>query len=214
MAAGLAQSLNAYDLSAFFLSHPVLMTGFGTGASLFQQSVVYGNPYPSAWPAIFIVSTAVAYDLVVNGETHGNMGQLMTLSSSPGTAAAPLQALLSPVRNPGINGLNLFVNQTGVGTEPVLSWDPPSLGVPSLYQIYFWKVNTSAAGFWLSGDAASNLTTFGTSVQVPPGILKAGSMYVINIRAVATGNPGAKNAPFRLALPFALADCMSAVIRP
>ncbi|HJW73500.1 MAG TPA: hypothetical protein VJ486_11780 [Geothrix sp.] len=210
---GLMQS-GTFDADSFYLGHPLLVNANANTYTRYTQTLSFGDPYPATWPRIYISHTAFPHELTFNGITGTDVGTLMTVSDSPGTPADPLQLIVSPVRNPTINGRDLFQEQTGVGTHPTIAWGVPSLGSPVLYQVRIREVGSSGSGLTFGSVWSDDLTIFGTSVQIPEGILHAGSAYVINIRAVSTGNGDAKNAPFRMALPFGMADCLSAVIRP
>ena len=210
---GLAQR-NLADLDQFYWSHPVVLTAEAASFASFQQPLTYGDPYPASWPRMFISTTTVVQDFKVNGISGATAGYLMTVLNSPGTLATPLQTLVSPVRNPTINGQDFFLDQSGVGTTPMLTWDPPALGSSALYQIRINELIPNSSGFSMGRLFTQDMTVFGTSIQVPPGFLNPGSIYLINIRAVSCANPGIKNAPFRMALPLGMADCLSGVIRP
>lgn len=197
------QFLNQEDLTMVGWDYPYLFLAVAPSQGHYQQTLTFGDPYPGSWPRIFsscITTTS-------NDGSNRPAGYFMTASNSPGTPDNPLKVQLSPARNPTVNGENFFFDQVGVGTSPVLSWDPPSLGSPTFFQILFID---AATGFSCTKD----ITVFGNSVQLPPGILEPGKSYWITIRSVSSGNPEIIKAPFRIALPLSTADCISGRITP
>ena len=134
-------------------------------------------------------------------------GEIFTMDAMPETS--PIVPRLSPPRAPLVNGRDAFVAQTGVGTQPTLSWSPPSLGTATSYLVSIWR-QPAAAGF-----KSLQMTVHGaTSVAVPPGFLEAGAQYSGTI--VANSAPwDVPDVPaFRTGLPLAYAECALGTFSP
>lgn len=193
---------------------PMLLSASANPIVHYQQPLTFKDPYAATWPRIFVTTTQFLYSLNLNGSRGQSIAYISTLSDTPGTAATPLKALVGPVQHPTINGQSLSLDLTGVGTTPTLAWDPPVLGTAVCYQVRFLVPQDGGGGVGITQNFSQNLTVFGTSVQVPPGILTPGTPYLILVRAVAAGTGYDPAVPHRFPLPVGLADCVSGVIRP
>src|SRR5205085_1762067 len=81
---------------------------------------------------------------------------------------------------PRINGADAFQAQIGVGTQPLLSWSPPTLGTPTQYGVGL----TIATGVQAGDINQLGITLYsGTSILIPPGFIKAGRSYQGTISA-------------------------------
>ena len=180
-----------------------------------HQVLGFRDPYPATWPRVYVATTPFSVNLTLNGNQGGLSSVMTVISDSPGTAAAPLAALVSPIQHPTLDGKDFFLDRTGVGTTPVLAWDPPALGSPVCYLIRVMTVvPTQSGGLSFATDSNSVMKVFGTSVQIPPGTLVPGVSYVIEVRAVVSG-PGYDPAvPGRFTLPLGFAGCVSGLIQP
>ncbi len=204
------------DPQTSYDSHPFLLSISGPAPTQpIHQVFGFRDPYPAAWPRVYIASTNFSISITSNGNQGGLSGAMSVISDSPGTAGSPLAALVSPVQHPTLGGKDFFADQVGVGTTPILAWDPPALGSPVCYLIRIMTVvPTQSGGLSFGTDSNSVMKVFGTSVQIPPGALVPGTSYVIEVRAVVTG-PGYDPAvPGRFPLPMGFAPCFSGLIQP
>jgi hypothetical protein len=89
------------------------------------------------------------------------------------------------VRNPVINGLPLTSAQTGVGLEPFVSWQAPSLGTPNRYQVQISQLgpNPNDPTETVIESAVTYHTT-ATGFRVPPGAMALGTRHVFEITAI------------------------------
>jgi hypothetical protein len=70
-------------------------------------------------------------------------------------AAAPIAPVLSPVTAPLVNGKDAFAAQTGVGTQPTLSWSAPALGEATSYSVSITEVAVDQSPGNVGGTALS-----------------------------------------------------------
>lgn len=107
---------------------------------------------------------------------------------------------LSPPLDVRIDGLPLSTPQTGVSDRPVISWEPPAIGTPTLYTI---TVDHLIAGTrW--EERVAVLHTAGTSFAIPPGFLVKGETYAIVVIASSGGRR--PEMTMRMALPYTRAN--------
>jgi hypothetical protein len=115
-----------------------------------------------------------------------------------------------PVRAPRIDGLDLFQSQMDkVSTTPTISWQPPTVGKPTMYEITISEL--TANGTSTVKTQVATIATTSTSVIVPPGILMVGHYYALTIAAETTPNP---SAPYRRRLPDLFCNVASAMFVP
>jgi hypothetical protein len=122
-----------------------------------------------------------------------------------------LSPIVSPPRQPLVNGRDARQPQEGVGIEPTLSWTAPTIGVAPRYRILVYRIYLKGSQPFLQLDAA--ISTASTSLRMPPGILKAGSSYIFTLRA--NRSPGDdETRPNREHLGSCTATALTAVISP
>ncbi|HEX4382662.1 MAG TPA: hypothetical protein VH083_06925 [Myxococcales bacterium] len=108
----------------------------------------------------------------------------------PAQLPSPVAPQLGPPSAPLLNGTNAFNFQTGVGTQPTISWSPPALGTASKY-----FVTVVPATSFKDNDIASLTVVLydKTSLKLPDGFLKAGTPYCGIITAMSS--PDRLNSP-------------------
>ncbi|HEX9011115.1 MAG TPA: hypothetical protein VF804_12175, partial [Holophagaceae bacterium] len=215
LAQGLVRKVDS-DVEQSFWGHPFLLSANApVPTQAVHQVFSLRDPYPADWSRLYVTFTPLGFPLTVDG-VQGSAGASITvISDSPGTAAQPLAALVSPVQHATLNGQDFFLDQSGVGTTPTLAWDPPTLGTPVCYLVQVVEVApTQSGGISFGSPWNSQMTVFGTSVQIPPGTLMAGKAYLIQVRAMVAGQGYDPAVPGRLPLPLGFADCVSGLIRP
>jgi hypothetical protein len=172
----------------------------------------FSNPFPSAWAAV-VSGAAVFYrGYLAPGATTPAGFPAAVGSFVTATDSVTLAPHVGPVENVTIEGLDARVDQTGVGTSPVVSFDPPSLGAPSSYEVTFLRLVNSAGT--TERVLAGRILTTKTSVVVPPGILSSGQTYFMTVAAVVRGELDMEQTPLRSAYPYAYADVLSGHITP
>jgi hypothetical protein len=150
----------------------------------------YANPFPAAWP---LMATLVTYfelpPYIPPGGVEPTLRETVVSVTMPAAelAQARVGPRLGPPRNLRIGGKSAYADLSGVGLSPTVEWDPPALG--------------TAAGYWVSivradvdYDFSGGVGTQDTSVKIPPGILKEGVRYFIQVGATTAFS---RSAPFR-----------------
>ena len=188
---------NVTDVSMGMVAAPALAPGF-------ERVAMAGDAYVML-PILPGASTN--WDVLVRG--------VMTYTLAPTDISHPLQPLVSPPKNPAVNGLSLFSNQVGVGLTPTLSWTAPDLGTPQLFLVDVYQLsNVSGA---TTGALVAQLYLDGTqtSMRMPLGILSSGNTYSVMISAYADSTYDPTSAPFQaFHFPFGCAQVFSGLITP
>ncbi|MDP9051188.1 MAG: hypothetical protein M3O31_10800 [Acidobacteriota bacterium] len=177
-------------------------------------TVQYGDPFPAVWRRIFRVCQNASVVVPVPGTSQT---QSISLINDQTTVlpTATVKPLLSGVRNPKINGADLFTATTVYSTAVTLSWDPPAIGTPFGYNVVIMTPTTlpSPNGtvnyLYLS---STTLSTAKTSMTIPPNVLAPGRAYLFVITALADAKANMETSPHRSSLPVAHADVLSAPI--
>lgn len=143
------------------------------GGILNTGDLAFGDPFPTNWTRVLRVDFTNLVPITPPGST--NKIYFQTIVSAQWRAAevpssGPLKPIVGPAANYRINGLSLMQPQTGVGTTPLLAWDPPTLGTAVYYTVTIFNLTRQVG-------VASFLTTR-TNLQVPPQLLNAGEQYL------------------------------------
>jgi len=119
--------------------------------------------------------------------------------------------VLGPPTQPRINGEDAFPSRLDVGLEPMLSWSPPRLGLPSSYQVTVQMLSYSVH----SGDTVSlSAVVDGTSFKIPPGFLHRERSYIALITSRQAPWDGPTRLPLRTGVPLYTADCVTGSFEP
>jgi hypothetical protein len=184
------------------------------GTDVTTGAISYGMPAVGTWTPIFtmffhmaknyalpgLTPTQYVFDGATDEEPLGNPDMLA------------VHAAVTPPRNVKMNGTLMTSPLTGVGTMPVVTWDPPRVGTPSGYRAYLSQL--TASGSATTTTFLANLNTETTSVQIPPGLLTAGGVYLLEIRARHKVGLDLAASPERDSLPGAGANCVTETFSP
>jgi hypothetical protein len=183
--------------------NPLLTTDVEAG------TVQYSDPFPAAWRRIFSVCQSAAVSVPVPGISAQGVILINTQTTSLPTAT--VKPLLSAVRNPKINGADLFTASSVNNTAVTLSWDPPAIGTPFGYNVSILSP-TSLPGGGVIYVSSATLGTAKTSMVVPPDLLKSGQTYLIVITSLVDGKANMETNPHHSLLPTASAQLVSASV--
>ncbi len=171
---------------------------------------------PMGFEASCLAEVQVNRTFKLPGATTGTSaaGIVWVETNSLPTANTPLQPLVSPVQYPTIGGQSIANDVSGIGIQPVISWIPPVLGMPTGYVVYLRHLTLS--GTSTKSTAIARLYTAENSVTVPPGLMTAGEAYYLLIRANASPGWDPGVSPYRSTkpIPMGSADFISGIIRP
>ncbi|MBA3393978.1 MAG: hypothetical protein H0T89_15125 [Deltaproteobacteria bacterium] len=172
----------------------------------------YGIPtLPGLWASVLDIRSG-GFVRVQLPSTTAAAGISVGISQNSLLAASsgPITPAMGPVSAPTIDGLDLFRPQSQqVKTSPTLTWQPPTIGKPSQYQVEVIRL-TAMGTSTLRATVATLFTTEPTLV-IPPGVLMVGQSYVVRIIAETTPNT---DAPFRRKFPAATSTIASSIFVP
>ena len=178
--------------------------------------LVFGNPFPADWVPVANVYSYYRVAVTAPGaqkskSLYGIIEQQDTIDRF---AAAPIAPGVSPPRAIRVNNQDardgLLHN---VGTAPDISWDPPSLGAPTSYELRVWHLVIDASG---ATQVHTQLVvhTAHTSVRLPPAALQAGEAYALALKAELRPGTDFEREPGRETLARSAASAISAVLIP
>jgi hypothetical protein len=227
--AGVEQLRSAMNPNAYPLDHALIIatrpgvSEFGgplpdilivsAGAATDDQdlgTMTYGNPFPADWGLLFIHTHLYGVDYLLPG-TNRPRTLVAAIDDRDTALRSDLGPVLGPVTNPRVNGLDAFADQSGVGTTPRLSWDPPALGSPNGFQVDVRQL--LAVGNRTVDRPIVRFLTRDSAIQIPPDFVQPGQAYVFTIVA-RSGDVDASHHPNRVSTPFAVASCLTGIIRP
>ncbi|WP_242393652.1 hypothetical protein [Anaeromyxobacter oryzisoli] len=170
--------------------HPTLFRievpgGSGQTSITFGTAPTYGHVLDAIWSEWREVAFEATASFLAPGATTpftavASAGRREPMSALPAGTVAPT---LSPVQSPLVGGVALSSLSTpaAVGSAPVVSWTAPSTGAPTHYTVEVFQL--SASGSASVATLVAVVTTGATQVQLPPGLLAAGSTYYARITA-------------------------------
>jgi len=181
-----------------------------------QLTLRYGNPFPAGWTAVADASTVFRVPVTVprvgGGNTTANVtARLVATDRLSAFPTTPLRPQISPITNALIEGTDFQSSQTLVNTTPLVHWNAPAIGVPTYYAVVLRKLSAGPTG-GATQQVVARLVTRANLLWVPPGILEAGSHYVVQIRAVIKGAYSVETAPHGGGFPVHSAEAVSGLL--
>lgn len=179
----------------------------------FNETLVFGNPFPAHWGLVAEATSYFTVPLEIPGTTPFRRLARMSVRDQPSAlTAGPVRPRVGSPRGLTVDGADAF---TGLSITPgphVIQWQPPASGAPNAYVVYLYQLRASpravqsAASFYMSGDT--------TSVRLPAGILQSGAYYHLIVAAIVAPTYDAVNRPFTLAdaVSFGSAEAFSGVL--
>ncbi len=199
------------DLAVAFVRTP----GGGDFTPVFE----FSNPYPRDWP-LFVytqASASVRYSIELpDGSTSSSRAfSSYVLAMEPWEVAAtrPIHPKVGPARELRLNGLDATGKLTGVGTTPLVSWTPPTLGVPTHYQLRLYRLYTAPGSSFLSRQLVTYLYTPQTQLRLPPELLLPGENYYLQVSSYYRPGTDPSN-PYRSSVTNHVAQAFTGVFKP
>jgi hypothetical protein len=182
--------------------HPV-----AAGTDVDVGTVAWGNPYPSSWGVIASVERDYlttysdggtnswdAYASVVQNYDAANLG-----------AISPFVPTLGPVSAVMLDSTDASAPQNITSATPTISWTAPTLGRPTDYVVAVYLLdpaNTAPA-------MMAYLSTKGTSIQIPAGVLTTGSLYYVRVTAYNRAGVDTDQTPYQDGTPELSTDYLT-----
>ncbi|MBZ4416824.1 fibronectin type III domain-containing protein [Myxococcus sp. RHSTA-1-4] len=192
-------------------SHPELaFASTSIDVPLAPYTVSFLDAFPEHWRRVAHVSSSTRVRLTSGGAAYQRTLVLQRADTLEGLVeAGTLAPRLGPVRNLRINGQDATAARSGVGTTPLVSWDPPELGTATRYFVRVTPLLQQGAGF-TAGTSRTLLVTSKTEVRLPPGLV-SGSHFVVTV--TATRGAGTRS-PHEGELPLDMAEATTGILSP
>ena len=179
-----------------------------------RARLAYGDPFPRGWGRVGGLRLTYRIDVPVLGtrEPYSFEVSVDVQDSAAAFGAGPVRPLVSPVRDPRINGRPAFEPQAKVGLTPEVSWTAPALGKPTLYevQVYRTRMNRERKA---DLQQMGSVYTADTRVAFPPGVIANAEIYVLVIQA-RWGEGLDPQHPYAEPVHRASAPCVTALLSP
>ncbi len=179
--------------------------------------VEFGNPYPSTWGVMANVYHRYPLPLRLPGTTSGTVTASLVEQAELGRfLSGPVQARVSPPTLLQVDGLNAWEDRDLASLTPVLTWGPPAVGTPDVYEVRILRLFTrpSTPDMTLN-EVVANFFTKGRRLQVPPGVLQSGETYAVRIAAKVTPGVDLTRSPFRsnILVDYSSAEAFTSLLR-
>ncbi|HEY5927009.1 MAG TPA: hypothetical protein VIV11_35220 [Kofleriaceae bacterium] len=169
----------------------------------------YGDPFPTAWQRYVKIQEAFAVPYTWNNVTGSLNAQMTRTMTKAEAEATVIDAKLGPPQNPTFDGVDAFT-ATNISPVPIITWDAPSLGTPTDYDVLVYEVQIS--GTALKFISTLRLSTKQTSVRIPAGYLLGQRQYVFVIRARTRDNSDLYMTPLRSGKSTSTAETLTALV--
>jgi hypothetical protein len=103
----------------------------------------------------------------------------------PATGPVSIDPLISPPKNPQVDGASLFNALSLNNSTPTFTWSAPTLGTATSYTLRLFKLTVDASKSTLVDCSSPILSAKVTtpSFRMPDGIMTAGNSYFVTIQA-------------------------------
>jgi hypothetical protein len=148
------------------------------------EPLSYGDPdLPGTWSRLGVLSWGASRQLAIPGVDR-SVTVYDRISWYPSAAAlrGPLPPPVTPPTSVRVAGRDYFAGGVGIGAAPTLTWAAPASGPAPVYRLTVTVESSSPV---------ATLTTAGTRLTLPAGLLSAGSFYVFHLSACAPTGAGA-----------------------
>jgi len=175
----------------------------------------YGDPFPANYVRYYAYSQNSLVPFMSPGATQPGFiaagTQAVTLN--PPSAAAPLSPVVGPVSSITINGNPFMQAVSSVGTTPTIGWQAPAVGSATDYRVVILQLGVNGSGVSIRTRVAV-LSTASTSVQIPPGILKPGSTYLLEVTALHRSGEDPRANLFKTTFPYGIGQVITYQLTP
>ncbi len=173
-------------------------------------NVKFGDPFPAGWQRRVKVDESFVTSYTFNGATGSLEADVIYsvpfATAQTGTLAAPL----GPPTAVTIDGVGAAAATT-ISQTPVIAWSPPTVGVPTDYEITAFEAHVN--GSILTFVPVLHLVVSdATSVRIPSGYMLGQRQYVIEVTSRLRVGIDPPLTPFHMGTKSATADVLSALV--
>ncbi len=164
--------------------------------SAVAQTFTYANPFKLNATTALEEFTIVNWDFDVdvkapgaNGGTTITVGYHQDIPTAMLGSNAVIAPLVTPVTGVMVNGAAI-AGASATGETPTISWTAPATGTITGYTVIVEKVANMTGGTTLTQTGSVNVNGTTTSVQLPPGLVTAGTNVGYVLIIIAYAEPG------------------------
>lgn len=168
----------------------------------------YANPFGGTDELVQAVCVAVRFYSVPGATAYPALVGSLTAGRLDAHQSSPVRPLVVAPVEPQINGKDLLARQSQVGLTPVISWSPSAA---TLHAVDVVRIQNS--GGRTEARLQATFHVYGSSVQIPPGVLQQGGEYFAFVTAVSLPQDRPV-APFRRQVPMGWASVASDTFTP
>ena len=181
------------------------------GQNIDLGDVPYANPFPNTWVpyAAFAVIGELPYTADGAAQPYPFLAGVGTFSTQMPTGNSPIAPLVGQATSITINGGDFYSDQPNAGAQPVVAWNPPTVGTADGYILVVFQLTSD--GYQTFPGQTFAIETGKTSVTIPPDVLQSGYAYVFRL-ITFHGTPNLETAPDYSYFPFGWADAFSGYI--
>jgi hypothetical protein len=142
----------------------------------------YSDPFPATWGRVVVLQDVVTMSYTLPGGRP--LVVALPIAVEMGDQEVDqvrLEPLVGPPRNLRIGDLDAQQSPSGAGTTPELSWSAPVLGLAARYTVDINRLYVRDGA--TRAILIARFVTTGTSVSVPPNLLKAHETYYLSVQA-------------------------------
>jgi hypothetical protein len=190
--------------------------GSGQASVTFPAAPAYGHVLDATWNEWREVGFTATTPFLAPGATTpvdavASVGRREAMAT---LAAGPIAPTLAPVQSPlvGNGAVTSVSTPSPVGPAPAVSWTAPATGAPTHYTVEVFRLSASGTGS--SSTLVATFATGATQVQLPTGVLDAGSVYFARITASASTPDPFDTQPNRSGATSAWASTLTGTFTP
>ena len=176
-------------------------------------SVAYGDPYPAGWGRIGGMYMRYQVPVMVPGASTPGLfiARIFVNDTAAKFGAGPVHPVVTPPRDPKINGRSAYGEVLGASATPLISWSPPTVGPPEVYKLFLYRARVAAGRVLF--DPLATFWTEDTNLRIPPDVLQFGESYVLLLEALVEDGVSVTK-PFNRAVHRGFAHTVTARFSP
>lgn len=183
---GLTETWSGY--SGSLLTYYVAPVGGGDLPVVLE----YVDPFPaSGWSHIHSYAVIFSTPTLLPGTSSGRTpGAVQDMRPQAVSRATPR---ISPAQRLAFDHVASTAPGRFANLTPSITWAAPAFGTPSGYVVTIYRL--TASGMRTTRQASGFFFTRGTAIQVPPGVLRPTSSYLVKVTAFVTPAVDWRTAP-------------------
>lgn len=179
-------------------------------------SLSYRNPFPAGWTVYgrFTQMYRISYALPGVARNGTLVAAISVSDTTDKLGSGDITPVVGPVINLKVNGNAAQSNVSGVGTTPLLSWEPSSVGAPNGYIVTLYRLEPIPDQQFPRSTRVATLYTTESSIVLPKDLMASGQNYCFLVRAVSQPGVDVSKTPYLVPMKRSYADALTAIVSP